>query len=172
MEPLEEARVLAGTAPIALSQKPSRKALSGLEVRLSTGDITRSVSSWEEVRHDRTSRSRALGPGPPSAPAPKGTRNSPCGLIETRGPLPSLGHPPHTLLCSRPSSRSSRSQKPGGSSPPAGGRSLVELFYLTLHRGLEPCADPRLGRLLPRSLPPTRRSTPWGYVAFLLPRFD
>lgn len=99
--------------------KPSRKALSGLEVRLSMGDITRSISSGEEVRHDRTSRSHALRSGPPGAPAPGGSQHSTRGFTETRGPCPPPGHPPHTLLCPCPPSRGARGRNHGGSSSAA-----------------------------------------------------
>ena len=48
----------------------SRKAHSGLEIPLSRSGITRSVSSWEEVRGDRTLRS--LAQGHPLSPRPHG----------------------------------------------------------------------------------------------------
>lgn len=48
----------------------SRKAHSGLEIPLSPSGITRSVSSWEEVRGDRTLRS--LAQGHPLSPRPHG----------------------------------------------------------------------------------------------------
>ena len=48
----------------------SRKAHSGLEISLSPSGITSSVSSWEEVRGDRTLCSRAQGQ--PLSPRPHG----------------------------------------------------------------------------------------------------
>lgn len=104
MEPLGTARVLAGMAPSALSPKALEEALSGFKGCLSMGDSTRSLSSWEEVRHDCTSRGSALRLGHHLPPA-RGALETAHRFTETRGPPTSPGLPPHILCCCRPASR-------------------------------------------------------------------
>lgn len=74
----------------------------------------------------------ALGhPGP----APGGSEHPPGGFTETRGPPPSPGHPPHSLLCPRPPSRGARGQNHRGSSS-ADRRALGALSTRLFRRGL------------------------------------
>lgn len=88
---------------------------------------------------------------------------------ETQEPPPSPGHPPHTLHCSAPSAGTHRAKTRETALQLL--ESAGQAFYPILQRGLEPCADPKLGRLLLRSSPPTRRSTPrflWPFFSFAL----
>lgn len=155
--------VLSSQLPSPVPPEPSRKALWGLDDRLSTADITRSVSSWEEVRQDRTRSSRALRPRPAPAPVP--------------APAPGAPQSPRDSPISRnPRTRYFRRSSPCCSRPLAGSRAATAreaagrwgaVSTRPSAQAGEPCADPRLGRPVPRSTPPTRGPTP----SFLRPAF-
>lgn len=96
MERLRAVGVPAGQPASPVPPKPSRKAPSGLDDRLSTGDISRSASSWEEGRQDRTPPQPRPAPWAGPCPPPRGLHTLPAihRSPETPGPATSPGHAP------------------------------------------------------------------------------
>lgn len=161
MGPLGEVRVLAGTAPIALSPKALEEGTLWPPSSPFHWWYHPRVSSREEVRHDRTSHS-ALRPEPPLAPSPVGIRNP-------RTPTFPRSPSPHPALL-RPLSRDAHSQNQGDSSPTAGERWASFLphpstWTRALHR-------PKTWETAASQLPSDEKINPSVSVAFLLLCFD